>query len=181
MLPVEILAHHIDPSTPLFELVLTHSGAVARKALQCLHERGIKADEKFVYEAALLHDIGVVRTNAPGIHCHGELPYIAHGIAGREILEAEGLPRHALVCERHTGAGLTVDDIERQSLPLPHRDMTPRSVEERVICYADKFFSKSAEPEKEKPIDEVIESMRRHGQGTLDRFMDLHAEFGPRL
>ncbi len=179
MMPIEVLARHIAPDTPLFQTVLTHSGAVARKALQCLHERGIRADEQFVYEAAMLHDIGVVKTDAPSIHCHGDLPYIAHGVAGREMLEAEGLPRHALVCERHTGSGLTVDDIERQGLPLPRRDMTPQSVEERVICYADKFFSKSGDLEKEKPLDEVVGQMRAHGPEALERFMALHREFGP--
>ncbi len=60
------------------------------------------------------------------------------------MLEAEGLPRHALVCERHTGAGLTVDDIISQRLPLPLRDMTPQTLEERLICYADKFYPRAA-------------------------------------
>lgn len=179
MMPIEVLARHIDPASPLFETVLAHSGAVARKALRCLHERGIRADEQLVYEGAMLHDIGVVMTDAPSIHCHGTLPYIAHGVAGREILEAEGLPRHALICERHTGSGLTVDDIDRQHLPLPRRDMTPQSLEERVICYADKFFSKSGELEKEKPLDRVIDQMKAHGPESLERFMALHREFGP--
>ena len=99
-------------------------------------------DREFVKEAALLHDIGVCRTAAPGIGCHGSEPYIRHGIIGREILEAEGLPRHAMVCERHIGVGLTVEDIRAQNLPLPMREMSPVSVEERIICFADLFYSK---------------------------------------
>ena len=94
------------------------------------------------------------------------------------MLEAEGLPRHALVCERHTGAGLTVDDIIRQHLPLPLRDMTPQTLEERLICYADKFYSKSGDIRREKPLDKVMKSMERHGPDTLARFMALHKEFG---
>ena len=76
------------------------------------------------------------------------------------------------------GSGLTIDDIRSQNLPLPHRDMTPQSVEERIICYADKFYSKSGDITKEKPIDKVIRSMARHGEDTLERFMRLHREFG---
>ncbi len=84
----------------------------------------------------MLHDIGVVRCNAPSIHCLGELPYICHGVAGREMLDNLGLHRHALVCERHTGSGLTVEDIIRQRLPLPHREMLPITTEEKfhLLC-----------------------------------------------
>ncbi len=82
------------------------------------------------------------------------------------------------MCERHTGSGLTVEDIERQKLPLPHRDMLPISLEEKLVCYADKFFSKSGDIEREKSLEKVIESMRRHGEDTLNRFLELHALFG---
>lgn len=162
----------------LLELLTIHSEAVMRKALECTERSGVTCDREFVKEAAMLHDIGIIRTNAPSILCRGERPYICHGIEGRAILESEGLPRHALVCERHTGSGLTVSDIVRQNLPLPHRDMLPISVEERIICYADKFFSKSGNPQKEKTLDEVIRSMERLGEDTLKRFLALHREFG---
>ena len=126
----------------------------------------------------MLHDIGVVRCNAPSIHCLGELPYICHGVAGREMLDNLGLHRHALVCERHTGSGLTVEDIIRQGLPLPHREMLPITTEEKLICYADKFFSKSGDYRIEKPLDRVINSMKRHGDDTLRRFLMLNEQFG---
>ncbi len=108
----------------------------------------------------------------------GTLPYICHGVEGRKILDAEGLPRHALVCERHTGSGLSVEDIERQNLPLPRRDMLPLSLEEKLICYADKFFSKSGDIREEKSLDRVLRSMERHGADTLARFLLLHRLFG---
>jgi uncharacterized protein len=121
-----------------------HGRAVARLALKVCHALGLAEDDcRFVEEAALLHDIGVCRIHAPKIGLEGEFPYIMHGIIGREILENEGFPRHALVCERHIGVGLTVEDIIRQQLPLPQRDMTPRSTCEQIICFADLFYSKS--------------------------------------
>jgi uncharacterized protein len=97
---------------------------------------------------------------------------------GAEMLRNEGLPRHALVCERHTGSGLSADDIIKENLPLPPRDMLPLSVEERVICYADKFFSKSRRLDEEKPVDKIMAQMAAHGADVASRFADLHAQFG---
>lgn len=173
-----LIEKYYAKQSALRDLLTLHSESVMRKAMDCLERRGIVCDREFVREAALLHDIGIIRTHAPSILCVGDRPYICHGIEGRAILDAENLPRHALVCERHTGAGLSKEDIISQNLPLPHRDMLPLSVEERVICYADKFFSKSGDARREKPLDEVIRSMERHGAGTLERFMQLHSEFG---
>ena len=57
-------------------------------------------------------------------------------------MRKEGFPRHALVCERHTGAGMSLQSIIDQQLPVPHRNMVPVSLEEQVICFADKFFQR---------------------------------------
>ena len=173
----EIFNKFYSDNPGLLATVLTHSGCVARKALGCLRSRGYDADLDFVYEAAMLHDIGVVRCDAPSILCFGSLPYICHGVQGRDMLDDLGLHRHALVCERHTGSGLTVDDIIAQNLPLPHRDMTPVSLEEKAICYADKFFSKSGNLTQEKPLEKVRAQMAHHGAGALSRFEELHRIF----
>ena len=85
-------------------------------------------DLQFVEEAAMLHDIGVFLCNAPGIECFGDAPYICHGTLGAELLNEAGFSRHALVCERHTGAGLSLRQIEVQNLPVPHRELMPVSM-----------------------------------------------------
>lgn len=162
----------------LLRTVLTHSRCVADKALDCISRHGIDADTQFVEEAAMLHDIGVVNCHAPDIFCMGDKPYICHGVEGRMMLDSINMPRHALVCERHTGSGLSVDDIVRQNLPLPHRDMLPLSIEEKAICYADKFFSKSGNLTEEKSIDKVISQMKRFGEDSLQRFLLMHEIFG---
>lgn len=163
----------------LRSLLVTHCGNVARLALQTGMDAGLQFDAAFTAEAALLHDIGVVQCNAPGIHCHGPLPYICHGVAGRALLEKEGLPRHALVCERHTGAGITIQTIEQQRLPLPRRQMLPLTVEERLICYADKFYSKSGDPDRRKSLERVKAGLARYGSDTLRRFTALCDLFAP--
>ena len=94
-------------------------------------------------EAAMLHDIGIFLTHAPSLGCNGPHPYLKHGHLGCKLLEKEGLPKHALVCERHVGVGITRKDVLDHKLPLPAKDMLPLSLEEKIICYADKFFSKN--------------------------------------
>ncbi len=151
-------------------LLLRHSRQVADKAMGVLDRHPeIDADRTFVYEAAMLHDIGILRTNAPGIGCVGTEPYIAHGRLGAEILRSEGLPLHARVAERHTGTGLTCEIIQSQGLPLPLMDFLPETMEEQIVCYADKFFSKS-HPEKEKSAEQVRQMLMRFPDADLERW-----------
>ncbi len=127
----------------------------------------------------MLHDIGMCRTDAPGIHCHGTEPYIRHGILGRQMLDSIGLYRHGRVCERHTGAGITAAEIISQHLPIyPPRDLLPESVEEKLVCYADKFFSKSRIDEPPKTLDRVRKSLAKFGDDSVVRFDEMAALFG---
>ncbi|MBP5523969.1 MAG: phosphohydrolase, partial [Bacteroidaceae bacterium] len=128
------------------------------------------ADRQFVEEAAMIHDLGIFLCNAPGIYCFGNEPYIKHGILGAELLRKEGFPRHARVCERHTGAGITREDIEKQGLPLPPQDFLPETIEEKIICYADKFFSKT-KLEREKTVEEACRSLLKFGNDGTERFL----------
>lgn len=169
MYPLELIDKYCKEEQ-LRHILLTHSRAVADKALaiaRCHPELG--ADEQFIEEAALLHDIGIVRVDAPSIACYGTEPYICHGVLGAEMLRGEGLERHALVCERHTGTGLTLQQIVQQGLPLPQRDMQPVSIEEQMICFADKFFSKTR-LESEKSVEQARRSLEKFGEEGLVKF-----------
>lgn len=154
----------------LRRLLLRHSRDVADLALSiCDRHKTLAVDRQFVEEAAMLHDIGIFLTDAPGIYCTGRDPYIVHGYDGAELMRREGYPRHARVCERHTGAGLSADDIRRQAIPIPVADYLPETLEEKLVCYADKFFSKS-HPERRKTLEEARRSVAKHGQEGLKRF-----------
>jgi uncharacterized protein len=119
----------------------------------------------------MLHDIGIFLTNSPKLGCHGKHPYICHGYLGRELLVNNGFPIHALVCERHVGVGITVMDIERHHLPLPVRNMVPVSIEEQIICYADKFFSKNSRSvQKETPVKKILRNLERYGDDKVAIF-----------
>ena len=142
----------------------------------------LQADEEILTYGGMLHDIGIKFTDAPEIGCFGDLPYLAHGYKGRELLEKEGLKEIAAVCERHIGVGLTIDDIKKNNLPIPVRDMTPQTVEEKIICFADKFYSKSSRnlllP---KPLDKVKKSIRKYGDEKWDVFERMIDQFGVEL
>ena len=157
--------------------MLRHSEDVARKALRIarLHPE-MNLDLRFIEEAAMLHDIGIFLCHAPEIDCRGEAEYICHGYLGAGLMREEGYPLHALVCERHTGAGITLGEIQSRNLPLPHRDMLPLSPEEQLICYADKFFSKT-HLVIEKPVEKIMKSLTKYGEATLQRFACLHSLF----
>lgn len=151
-------------------ILLVHSRSVADKALKIANQHPeLNLDVQFLEEAALLHDIGIFQTNAPGICCWGDKPYICHGYLGAALLREEGYPRHALVCERHTGAGISLEQIIRNGLPIPHRDMRPQSLEEQVVCFADKFFSKT-HLDQEKSVAKALESLLKYGDEGVERF-----------
>lgn len=172
--PLHLLQKYFGADTDGFASVFTHSRLVADKAVAIAREIP-GADVVFVEEAALLHDIGVCRVHAPNIGCTGNLPYILHGLTGKEILDHEGFPKHALVCERHIGVGLTAADIIRQMLPLPHRDMAPLSIEEKIICYADLFFSKKPRSlVTEKSPEEVRRNLLVFGEEKVAIFDRWH-------
>ena len=172
------LIHKYYASQPELEaLLLTHSQQVADEALRVADRHPeLQLDRDFLYEAAMLHDIGIIHCDAPGILCYGTQPYILHGVLGAQMLRAEGLPRHARVAERHTGTGLTQAEIERRSLPLPPGDYRPETLEEQVICYADKFFSKSS-PEAPKTLSHVLRSLSRFGDEGVRQFLLWHEQF----
>lgn len=159
------------------EILIKHSRQVSNLALEIAREKNLDLDSCQIETAAMLHDIGIFLTDAPGIHCNGKEPYIRHGILGAELLRKEGAPEWAArVAERHTGAGLDAQEISEQNLPLPHTDLLPETLLERLICYADKFYSKSGRMER-KPFEKVRASMARFGSRSLARFDALAAEF----
>jgi uncharacterized protein len=178
--PIEIIGRHYAPASKSHRILLEHGRLVAEKALtaaaRVLH---LAPDLAFVKSAALLHDIGIFLTDSPDLDCHGGEPYIRHGILGRDILDAIGMSRHGLVCERHVGVGISAEDIRRAGLPLPERDMRPVTVEEQIVCYADKFFSKDgSDTSREKSVAEILESLKPYGADKVERFMGWVELFG---
>lgn len=184
--PNPILAHFYPEDTPLRRLLLRHSTQVRDKALAILANPScppLDLDAGLISAGAMLHDVGILQCHAPSILCIGTRPYIAHGVIGAEMLRDYGrthgldLEPFARICERHTGTGITAREVREQRLPIPERDWLPETPEEKLVCLADKFFSKSGDM-REKPAAAVRRSLEKFGPDTLERFDALLRLFG---
>jgi len=178
--PAKVLQKFYPQHTFAYSVLWRHSTVVARKA--CSVARAVSATEDididFVYQAAMLHDIGIMFVHAPDLGCYGEYPYIMHGVCGAELLRKEGLEHHALVCENHIGVGLRIEDIEEQQLPLPRRDMLPGNTETKIVAYADLFFSKRPDRlEQERTPEQVRKSLNKFSSAKAEIFDTWHTRF----
>ena len=161
----------------LRRLLLKHSRQVADRCLLIAKNHPeLHADVPFLEEAAMLHDIGIRWCHAPSIFCTGDEHYIRHGLIGGELLRREGYERHARVCERHTGTGITREQIERQQLPLPLADYEPETIEEQMVCYADKFYSKS-HPDRILTVEQAAQSLEKFGHEGVKNFLSWSKKF----
>ena len=200
--PMDYLAliHRYYPEdNALRRMLLHHSRQVCARALQIVERHPeLGANRNLVEAGAMLHDIGIFLTDAPGIHCHGTAHYILHGSLGAQLLrnEAKQLKKEkqqeeqlkeeklqaiqlqeelhfyealARICERHTGTGLTRQTIIERGLPDPHQDLLPETIEEQIICYADKFYSKS-HLERERTIPQTLQSLEKFGDEGVEKF-----------
>jgi len=176
---IRVIDKYYRPGSLAYQILLTHSLMVTHMAKEIAGCMGFSVEETaFIEEGAMLHDIGIFYTAAPDIGCFGDLPYICHGYKGHDLLLSEGLPKHALVCERHTGTGLTMNDISSLGGVLPCRPMEPVSLAEKLIAYCDKFYSKDPRRLEEKqPIEEVVRSIRRFGEEKVIIFKQWHQLF----
>ena len=173
-----IIEYFYAGNPDLKNILILHSTQVKNKALQIAANSGVTLDLELAATGAMLHDIGIIRCHAPDIFCPGDLPYIAHGTAGSEMLRQLGSEYEAVarICERHTGSGLTAAEIIDGKLPLPPVDLLPETAEEKLICLADKFFSKSGKME-EKPLSLIRKQMAKFGEASLKRFDELAVMF----
>ncbi len=154
---LSIIDKYYPADDELRRILMIHSRQVADRCLAIVAKhKELPVDVQFMEEAAMLHDIGIYRCDAPGIHCHGTEPYLRHGPIGGEILRAEGFPRHARVAERHTGTGLP--------------GYEPETLEEQIICYADKFYSKSR-LDRVLTVAETAQSLEKFGHEGVLKFL----------
>lgn len=181
MIDTDAIIHRFyDPGSTACRVLMEHSRCVADKACRIADRVShLSPDRAFIEEAALLHDIGMIRTQAPAIGCQGEQPYLFHGVLGRDMLDGIDLPRHGLVAERHILTGITKDAIVARNLGLPLRDMVPVTLEEIIVCYADIFFSKTPGAlDREKTVDDILGELSRYGGEHVLTFRRWLGQFG---
>lgn len=158
-----IIDKYYPEGTPLRDIYMRHAMSVADLAERMRAQSAPELDPEQVRAAAMLHDIGIFLTSAPGIHCTGSEPYISHGPLGAELLRREGAPEWAArVAERHTGVGIP-----------PY---LPETRLERLVCLADKFYSKSGDMRRHS-LPKVEASIARFGPENLTALHRLLKEF----
>lgn len=201
---LEQLHHALAPSDFAFTKLWTHCQIVARiavgfaKQVRSQHAdevahaaaRGKRAvpmpqpwngalpDLQLVAVGALVHDIGVYRIFLPDGRTFDRHRYIFHGLEGYLTLLEErcGLPI-AQFARNHTGVGITRSEVIAQRLPLPPDDYMPRTIEQELVMYADKFHTKSDPPDfVSLPV--AYRSAARFGQSNAERFRVLAERYG---
>jgi tRNA (cytidine56-2'-O)-methyltransferase len=127
------------------EDIISHATIVANIAAKMAEK--CETDVDLVRTAALLHDMGRTKTHGP-----------RHGFEGAEILRGFGFPENiVLIVERHVGGGLDSEDAA--ALGLPERDMIPVTLEEKIVCIADKLV----EDDKKVSIENEIQKLQEKG------------------
>lgn len=165
-----IIERYYPEENELKEIFMIHARKVTALALDMAKRHPeLDMDLQFIKEAAMLHDLGIFLTDAPRIHCYGKAEYLCHGYLGAEILRSLGYERHARVCERHTGTGLSKEQIVLNGWNIPAKDMFPETLEEQLICFADKFFSKTKFLNVSRSFEQVIESMNKISEESADK------------
>lgn len=109
--------------------VIAHASFVKEVALRIAARCRKPIDLELLIAGALLHDIGRAVT-----HC------VAHGVKGGEIARKFELDERVVrIIERHVGGGITAE--EAVALGLGNRSLLPETLEEKIVCIADKLVA----------------------------------------
>lgn len=144
--------------------VVKHCEAVAELAVEiakkCI-EKGLNVNLELVEIGALLHDIGRSKTHS-----------VHHAVVGAQIAKALNLPEPIIaVIKRHVGGGIT--SKEAKNLGWPRDIYVPRTLEEKIIAYADKLIDGS----ERVPIEKTIERFSKElPPSAVARVRRLHKE-----
>ncbi len=133
--------------------VRRHSEKVADKAIQIANKlKNAQVNMNLIEIGALLHDIGRTKT-------HG----FKHALIGGKILRQRGFSEKlARICETHILGGLDIEDAK--SVGLPEKNYLPETLEEKIVCLADKLIA----GRREVTIEERFENwFRKYGRTTI--------------
>jgi uncharacterized protein len=144
--------------------VIRHVEAVSDLAVEiaeAIRNRGYPVNVRLVEIGALLHDVGRGKTHS-----------VHHAVVGAEIAESLGLPVQVVsIIKKHVGGGITARDAKK--LGWPKDVYVPETVEEKIVCYADKLIEGSGRVPIEKTIDRLSRDLP---PATIERLWKLHEE-----
>ncbi len=97
---------------------------------------------------------------------------VDHAIIGAQMAQALGLPESVIrIMKRHVGAGISADEAAK--LGWPKDTYIPQTLEEKVVCYADKLIDHG----KRKPIEtEIAKLQKENKKKAAERVRKLYDE-----
>ena len=126
-------------------------------------DKGYDVDMELVEIGAILHDIGRSKTHGPD-----------HAAVGGEMVRRLGIAEPvACIVDRHVGAGIPED--EARALGLPEGVYVPETLEEKIVCYADKLIAGWREVDISVTIEDFAGKMGRD-HPAIERLWNLHRE-----
>jgi len=164
-LPSRAEALEVLRKTGCSDEVVRHSILVAEIAKEIISSLNpnVNVDVHLVEAGALLHDIGRSLT-------HG----VQHGSVGAQLLERLGYPDSLVdIARNHVGAG--IPRKEAIALGLPPIDHLPKTVEEKLVCYADKLAWGSVRVQFEKALEALAKDLGSD-HPSIARLRCLHQE-----
>jgi uncharacterized protein len=144
--------------------VINHCETVAGLAVEiaeACRKKGLDVNLELVEIGALLHDIGRSKTHS-----------VHHAVIGAQIAKEFGLPESVIsIIKRHVGGGITAK--EARKLGWPKDVYVPKTLEEKIVSYADKLIEGS----QRVPIEKTIENFSRElPPPAIARILRLHEE-----
>jgi len=154
---------------------IKHCIKVSEKALEIAKRTGEKLNFALVSRGALFHDLGKAKTHD-----------IEHGLIGAEIGKDLGLPKNITdIMEKHIRGGLTEE--EAVELGLPVKDYSLKTLEEKIVIYADRLVDiitdgiidiGQDELDAERRFEQILKDYPKYGKNskTLQRYLGYHQE-----
>lgn len=154
---------------------IKHCTRVAEKALEIAQRIGADVDMELVSRGALFHDLGKAKTHE-----------IEHGKIGAELGKKLGLQKEITdIMEKHIRGGLTNDEAEELGLPV--KDYSLKTLEEKIVIYADRLVDiitdgivniGGDEKKAEIRFEEILREYPKYGKNekTLKRYIGYHRE-----
>lgn len=136
---------------------------VAHKIVEHLKKNGCVIDEQAVLKGAIFHDVGRTVEHS-----------VRHGYLGGEILRKMGFEEKICnIAERHVGGGISKD--ESVTLGLPPKDYLPLTLEEKIVCLADKYVEDNMIGPIERTLNKLEQQLGKENVANK-RILEIKAE-----
>ena len=137
--------------------------ALAKVIAENCKKKGANVNVELVEVGALLHDVGRSKTHD-----------VNHPILGAEIARRWGLPENVVkIIERHIGGGITTEEAKQLGWPI--KSYMPQTLEEKIVCYADKLVEGNRTVPVEQALQELSEKLGKE-HPAIRRIRAIHKE-----